>query len=382
MASTTTNSMLAERLNALIPPARETLKSIAVSHGTKVVSQVTVDQLFGGLRGVRGLMCDTSAVDPDRGLVIRGRPIADLTERLPEEILWLLLTGDLPSADELKDLQKQLTARAQVPGYVWDVLAAMPKDTHPMAMLNAAILVMERESVFRKEYDAGMRRGEYWKPALEDALTLIARMPALAAAVYRLRFGKGPRIEHDPALDWGANYARMLGLPDPKGDFTKLMRLYMVLHSDHEGGNVSAFSAHTVASALSDIYYALAAGLSGLAGPLHGLANQECLKFVLQLQEHFHGVPSDEDLRKFCWDTLKSGKVIPGYGHAVLRVTDPRFDAFLAFGKKVCPDDPVYRIVDRLFAIVPKVLVEQGKAKDPWPNVDAGSCSLLYHFGL
>lgn len=382
MASTTMNSMLAERLRALIPPARETLRAIGEAHGKTVVSQVTVDQLFGGLRGVRGLMCDTSAVDPDRGLIIRGRPIAELVECLPEEILWLLLTGEMPSPEQLKDLQQQLAARAEVPAYIWDVLAAMPKDTHPMAMLNAAILVMERESVFRKRYDEGMRRGEYWQPTLEDALTLIARLPAVAAAVYRLRFDKGARIARDPKLDWGANFARMLGLPDPKGDFTRLIRLYLVLHSDHEGGNVSAFTAHTVASALSDIYYALSAGLNGLAGPLHGLANQECLKFVLQLQEHFKGVPADEDLRRFCWDTLKSGKVIPGYGHAVLRVTDPRFTAFLEFGRKVCPDDPVYRIVDRLFEIVPKVLVEQGKAKDPWPNVDASSGSLLYHFGM
>jgi citrate synthase len=382
MASSTANSMLADRLRASVPAARETLRAIDEAHRTKVVSQVTVDQLFGGLRGVKGLMCDTSAVDPDRGLVIRGRPIGDLVDALPEEILWLLLTGEMPSKEQLQDLQAQLTARSEVPSYVWDVLAAMPKDSHPMVMLNAAILLMERESVFRKRYDEGMKKGDYWEPALEDALTLIARLPAVAAAVYRLRFGKGPRIASDPTLDWGANYARMLGLPDPKGDFTRLTRLYLVLHSDHEGGNVSAFTAHTVASALSDVYYALTAGLNGLAGPLHGLANQECLKFVLSLQEHFKGVPSDENLRQFCWDTLKSGKVIPGYGHAVLRVTDPRFTAFLNFGAKVCPEDPVYRFVDRLFAIVPKVLVEQGKAKDPWPNVDAGSGALLYHFGM
>jgi citrate synthase len=217
---------------------------------------------------------------------------------------------------------------------------------------------------------------------LEDSLALIAKLPELAAGIYRMRFGKGPRIAPKPGLDMGADYVQMLGLPDPTGEFANLMRLYLVLHSDHEGGNVSAFSAHTVASALSDIYYALSAGLNGLAGPLHGLANQECLAFVIQLKEHFKGVPTDEQLKKFAWDTLNSGKVIPGYGHAVLRVTDPRFTAFLEFGNRVCPNDPIFRIVDRIFAIVPDVLKEQGKAKDPWPNVDAGSGSLLYHFGL
>jgi citrate synthase len=174
----------------------------------------------------------------------------------------------------------------------------------------------------------------------------------------------------------------MLGLPDPDGEFRNLMRLYMTLHCDHEGGNVSAFTCHTVASALSDPYYAVSAGLNGLAGPLHGLANQECLKFVLELREKFNGVPTDEELYKFAWDTLKSGHVIPGYGHAVLRVTDPRYTAFLAFGARVCPNDEVFRIVDRIFALVPGILKEQGKAKDPWPNVDAASGCLLYHFGL
>jgi citrate synthase len=160
------------------------------------------------------------------------------------------------------------------------------------------------------------------------------------------------------------------------------MRLYLTLHCDHEGGNVSAFTCHTVGSALSDAYYAVSAGLNGLAGPLHGLANQECLQFVLSVRKKFKGVPSDEQLRQYAWSTLKQGRVIPGYGHAVLRITDPRFEAFHAFGERVCAGDEIFRIVDRIFAVVPGVLREQGKAKDPWPNVDAISGALLYHFGL
>jgi len=197
-----------------------------------------------------------------------------------------------------------------------------------------------------------------------------------------MRFNKGARIAPKKDLDWGANYAYMLGLADPKGTLADLMRLYLTLHSDHEGGNVSAHTCHCVASALSDAYYAVSAGLNGLAGPLHGLANQECLGWVLETHKKFGGVPSDEDLRKFAWDTLNSGKVIPGYGHAVLRITDPRFDAFLAFGKKHMSDDPIFTIVRKVFEIVPDVLKEQGKAKDPWPNVDAGSGALLYHYGM
>ena len=373
---------LQERLAQQIPKVREEIRALVKDHGSKVISEVTIEQAYGGMRGVKGLVCDTSVVELDQGLIIRGIPIAKLTEKLPEEIFYLLLTGELPDKAALKALQDDFTKRSGVPSYVWDVLKAMPADSHPMVMFDTGILVMEKESLFRKRYDEGMKKDEYWQPMLEDSLTLIARLPELAAGIYRMRFDKGSRIAPKPGLDMGADYVHMLGLPDPKGEFADLMRLYLVLHSDHEGGNVSAFSAHTVASALSDIYYALSAGLNGLAGPLHGLANQECLAFVIQLKEHFKGVPTDEQLKKFAWDTLNSGKVIPGYGHAVLRVTDPRFTAFLEFGNRVCPDDPIFKIVDRIFAIVPDVLKEQGKAKDPWPNVDAASGSLLYHFGM
>ena len=161
-----------------------------------------------------------------------------------------------------------------------------------------------------------------------------------------------------------------------------MMRLYLVLHSDHEGGNVSANTCHTVGSALSDPYYSVSAGLNGLAGPLHGLATQECRGWVLETIKKFKGVPTEEELEKYAWETLKGGQVVPGYGHAVLRITDPRFDAFRDFGNKHMPNDPVFQTVDRVFKIVPKVLKEHGKAKDPWPNVDAASGSLLWYYDL
>jgi len=374
--------LLKDKLAAQIPGLREDISSFVKAHGDKEISKVTVAQAYGGMRGVRAMVCDTSEVPPDKGLIIREIPIGDIAEKLPEEIFFLLCTGELPNKAELADLQKEYAARCEVPEYVWKVLEAMPKDSHPMCMLDTAILVMEKESKFRARYTEGMKKTEYWEPMLEDSLDILAKLPNIAAGIYRMRFNKGPRIAPKKDLDWGANYAYMLGLPDPKGTLADLMRLYLTLHSDHEGGNVSAHTCHCVASALSDAYYAVSAGLNGLAGPLHGLANQECLAWVLETHKKFGGVPSDEDLRQFAWDTLKSGKVIPGYGHAVLRITDPRFDAFLAFGKKHMSDDPIFTIVRKVFEIVPGVLTEQGKAKDPWPNVDAGSGALLFHYGM
>ena len=373
---------LQDKLSEQLPGIQNDIKELVTEHGDKVISEVTVKQAYGGMRGVKALICDTSLVEPDKGLIVRGTPILELVDRLPEEIFYLLVTGSLPDANALKSLQNDFKKYQTVPQYVWDVLDAMSSDAHPMTMFSTAVLVQHRDSIFAKKYREGISKMEYWKPILDDAITLLARLPSIAAYIYRKRFDKGPRIEADPDLDWAGNFAKMLGVEDPDGEFANLMRLYMVLHCDHEGGNVSAHTCHCVGSALSDPFYAVSAGLNGLSGPLHGLANQECLRFVLSLQEKFKGVPSQKQLVDFAWETLNSGKVIPGYGHAVLRVTDPRFTAFRNFGLKVCPDDEVFKIVDLLFNTIPDVLKEHGHAKNPWPNVDAGSGSLLYHFGV
>jgi citrate synthase len=369
-------------LEKKIPGWREELRALASTHGNQVIDQVTIGQALGGMRGVKGMVCDTSLVPPDEGLIIRGIPVGNLTAKTPEDIFYLLCTGELPTAKDRRALQEEFAARAKVPGYVWKVLEAMPANSHPMTMLDTAVLVMQRESLYVKAYDAGLDKKELWKPMLEDSLNLLARLPGIAAGIYRMRFGKGNRIAPKSDLDYAANFTRMLGIG--KGDKTAAdaIRLYLVLHCDHEGGNVSAHTCNLVSSALSDAYYSVSAGLNGLAGPLHGLANQECLGWVLDVRKRFKGNPTREQLEQFAWDTLSSGRVIPGYGHAVLRITDPRFTAFRAFGLKHFPDDPLVQMVDMVFQVVPEVLKKQGKAKDPWPNVDAASGAILYHYGM
>ncbi len=374
--------MLKDRLAELIPAQREEIRALVRDHGDLLLSEATVSMVYGGMRGIKGLICETSQVEPDKGLVIRGIPISRLTARLPEEVYHLLLTGELPGPEALRDLQRELRERSGAPPYVWAVLRAMPEDAHPMTMISAAIVSMQRESEFARAYASGMAKTELWMPMLEDSLTLVARLPEVAAGIYRIRFRKGDLIARDPALDWGGNFARMLGIEDPGGDFASLMRLYLTLHCDHEGGNVSAHACNTIGSALSDVYYAVAGGLDGLAGPLHGLANQECLSFVLELMQRFGGVPTDEQVTRHVWDNLGAGKVVPGYGHAVLRVTDPRFTAQYEFGEARIPDSPVFATVKKLYRLVPGILKEHGKAKSPWPNVDAVSGALVFHYGL
>lgn len=373
---------LKETLARQIPAVRQQVKDLVKNHGNKIIDQVTVEQTYGGMRGICGLVCDTSSVPADKGLIIRGKPIAELADRLPEEVFWLLLTGELPDKASTEQFRADLASRAQVPDYVWKVLDALPAETHAMVMFSSAILAMESESVFHKRYDQGLRKEDYWDATLEDALNLIARVPAIAAGIYRKKFNKGTRIQGDPKLDWAGNYAKMLGIPDPKGEFAQLMRVYLVVHCDHENGNVSAMVTSTVNSALSDLYYSISAGMNGLAGPLHGLANQECLNWILEAMKKFGGTPTHEQVKKHVEETLAAGKVIPGYGHGVLRVTDPRFEVFYNFGKKHCPNDPVFKTVTTVFEVVPDALKTIQKIKSPWPNVDASSGSLLYHYGL
>jgi citrate synthase len=370
-----------DKLNERFDSWRKETSELLSKAGNKVMSEVTVSQAYGGMRGIRSLICDTSRVPKEEGLIIRGMYLKELTSKTPEEIYYLLLTGSLPSGDELENFSGELKQRKKVPGYVWDVLKAMPKDSHPMTMLDTAILVMQKESVFAKEYKK-LRKEDYWKPTLEDALNIVAKISSVAAAVYRLRFDKGDIIEPDKEMDITGDYVHMLGIEANKDEFYDLMKLYLVLHCDHEGGNVSALATQTINSALSDLYYSLSGGFNGLAGPLHGLANQETLKWVLDLMNKFTGTPSTEQVKSFVKETIDAGKIISGYGHAVLRITDPRFEAFLEFGKKYLPDDPVFLTVTRLFEVVPGELKKIEKIKNPYPNVDAVSGSLLYHYGL
>ena len=278
------------------------------------------------------------------------------------------------------ELVEELKIRRQVPEYVFDVLRAMPRDTHPMTMFSNAILAMQRESLFAEAYAAGASKMDYWDSMFEDALNLFAKLPVIAAYIYRMKYKGDTHIAPDPDLDFGANFAHMMGVDSP---YDELMRLYFILHSDHESGNVSAHTTHLVASTLSDSYYALSAGMNGLAGPLHGLANQEVLRWIQAVYAKLGGeVPSKDELKQFCWDTLNSGQVIPGYGHAVLRKTDPRYEEQRKFALKHLPDDEIFQVVSMLYDVVPPILTEQGKAKNPWPNVDAHSGVIQWYYGV
>ena len=370
------HDIFAKQVDGLRAERDELIKS----RGDRAISEITVAQAFGGMRDVRALVCDTSVVDPERGLIIRGIPVHDLLTRVPEEIFFLLLLGRLPDEKESAGVRAAIGAQTRVSEAAWRPIEAMPRDSHPMAMLSAGLLALEHESVLAKRVAEGAPRSEYWSAALDDALRILHALPTLAAGVYRIRYHRGPRLAYDPVLDWSANFCMMLGHRNET--FERAMRVAAILQSDHEGGNVCAFTSHTVGSVLSSPYFAVSAGFNGLAGPLHGRSAQESTQWQLDAIARFGGAPTEKQIEDYTWDTLKAGRVVPGHGHAVLRGADPRFTAMLEFGRQHFADDPLFHTVERMSRVVPEVLKKHGKAKNPYPNVDFGMGMVWHHFDI
>jgi len=375
----------------LIPIQQDRIKKIKAEHGEHHLGGINVGQVYGGMRGMIGLIYETSLLDSEEGIRFRGLTIPDCqkqlpkapggSEPLPEALLWLLITGEIPTEQQTRELSADLAHRAKLPQHVITTLKHFPKDLHPMSQFSAAINACQSESLFAKAYHQGVNKSLYWEYAFEDTLNIIAKVPIIAAHIYRNTYKDGKVPHVDKSLDWSANYARMLGYNN--AEFDELMRLYLVIHSDHEGGNVSAHTVKLVGSALSDPYLAFAAGMNGLAGPLHGLANQEVLRWILQFKEKLGKGPyTNEHISNACWDTLNGGQVIPGFGHAVLRKTDPRYTCQREFALKYLPNDENVRLVSQLYEVVPDILTKHGKTKNPWPNVDAHSGVLLQYYGL
>ena len=367
------------------------IKEILKEHGNKVVGEVTLSQVYQGMRGITGLVTETSLLDAQEGIRFRGYSIPELqaklpkapggSEPLPEGLFYLMMIGELPTEEEVNHVTNVLQRRSHVPSHVFEAIDALPLNTHPMTMFVIGVMALQTESYFQKRYSEGINKKDYWLPVFDDSIVLLSRLPRIAAYIYRRKYKNGDHIQPNGLLDWAGNFAHMLGYEDES--FKELMRLYMTIHADHEGGNVSAHTTHLVGSALSDPYLAYAAGMNGLAGPLHGLGNQEVIKWIFEMQNELNtDAPTKDQIVEYVKSTLSSGKVVPGYGHAVLRKTDPRFTAQMEFGKKHMPDDKLVNTVWNIYEVVPPILQQLGKIKNPWPNVDAHSGALLVHYGM
>ncbi|PWW73677.1 citrate synthase [Tuber magnatum] len=394
-ASTLAQKDLKETLKEVIPVKREMLKKLKAEHGEKVLGEVKVENAIGGMRGIKGMLWEGSVLDADEGIRFHGKTIKDCQkvlpkgtsgeEMLPEGMFWLLLTGQVPTVEQVRGLSRTLAENAELPGFVKKMLDNMPTTLHPMTQFAIAVSALSHDSKFAKLYEKGLSKADYWEPTFDDSISLIAKLPTVAAKIYQNTYlGGGPLpASVDLSQDWSHNYAAMLGKSDNTG-FVDLLRLYLALHGDHEGGNVSAHATHLVGSALSDPFLSYSAGLQGLAGPLHGLAAQEVLRFIQAMRKVVGDTYSDKDIENYLWSLLNSGQVIPGYGHAVLRKPDPRFQALMDFAKSrpEVAEGAVFKLVRKNSEIAPRVLTEHGKTKNPHPNVDSASGVLFHHYGI
>jgi citrate synthase len=332
-----------------------------------VLFTVTKDCLETGLRGYPVGYCTTSYVDPGRGLFYVGKAIQDLAFSEPEEVMYLLYYGKEGSLQEIEHFKNELKSRSGISEKLKKHIRQLPREGHPMKLLASSLLL------------AGMLEGtkDYW----EDGLNIIARIPEIAACVISHHAGKKESGKNKPELGYIENFVSMMHLPLDK-DFVQVMKLFNILHYDHGGGNLSTFVGKAVASGLEDMYGSLASAICALAGPRHGRANQDCLEFVQQILQEVGDSPTEEQIEKLLRDRLKRKELVFGFGHAVLRVEDPRASIFYSIASKRYSMNLLVRVAMLLRQVGPKVLSEQQKISCPYPNVDAISGVLLLAAGF
>lgn len=375
------NSTLAELFAQRVPELNAAMQTTLAEHGKKPVDIVTVSTAYTGSR-VQISPCETSRVHPETGVAYAGHPIATIAHLLPEEIFFLLLMGRLPEPIEKETLLREVAERS---GRIKrealvSTLRAMPRETDPMGLFVSGLMVLGGASAFAKSYPTTHKK-LLWQPALDDALTLIAQVGEVGAVIWGLMNGEDGEVPLSEADDLGARLADML---DPTGGdaLRDLIRRHLVLHADHESGNVSAFTAQVVGSAHATPFELMGAAALGLSGPLHGRASEEAFSFVTAALSAVGPNATDAAINNFVRAHLAQGKVVPGFGHAVLTKIDPRAIVLYEYGAKLKGGGPQFAMAARLRELVPPLLIEQGKAKNPHPNVDAASGSLLATLGI
>ena len=335
-----------------------------VGEEAKHLLDLTESHLDIGMRGVPVGTCRTSFVTPGEGVHYCGYPITELAGMLPEDVVYLLHNKELPNAEQSQAFRQDLARRATMPGDLGPIFSALPKDGHPMDWLAVGIQTLGMWDCTND-----------WK---EDALNLVARMPRMLGLLFRYRDGRGENIpEDDTSLSMVERFTNTLELDVDQAKLTRVLSVYLVLHMDHGGGNLSTFVGKAVASGHATLYSAMASSMNALSGPLHGRANQSCLEFVLRV-----GTSDSDKVEEFVRGELAAGRPVFGFGHAVLRAEDPRATAQFALGEEICPDDENFKIIRTLREVAPRILAENPKISNPNANVDIASGALLHHVGL
>ncbi|HSX37966.1 MAG TPA: citrate (Si)-synthase [Chlamydiales bacterium] len=335
-----------------------------------VLFEITEESLETGLRGVPAGYCVTSFVDPMQGLTYVGRPIAELSHQSPIEVIYLLYYGEMGSQEQVAKFQSELKQRSQVKEATLQAIYHLPRSGHPMDAFAAALLI------------AAMCEGtgDY----REDCLKAIAILPKIAAATINHHANWGKTPSSNPSLGYMENFVYMLQIPEAQKtkELIAAMRLFNVLHFDHCGGNLSTFVGKAVASGLENLFGSLAASMTALAGPRHGRANQDCLEFVQNVLEEVGEEAKPEDVEQLIRKKLENNELLFGFGHAVLRVEDPRATVCYQYCQKHFPNHRLVKIAQLLRKEGSRVLKENPKISDPYPNIDAITGSMLVAAGF
>lgn len=335
----------------------------------EVLFTITKENLETGMRGYPVGYCTTSSVHPAKGLFYRGKPISDLANKEPEEVIYLLYYGKNATYEELDRFKQELISRAHLSKKLVDAIQRLPQEGQAMKLFASALLL------------AGMLESEH--DYEKDCLNIIARIPEIVACVINHHAGwKGEHISK-PELGYMENFVSMLHVPNKRqNELVSVMKLFNILHYDHGGGNLSTFVGKAVASGLEDMYGCMSSAVCALAGPRHGRANQDCLEFVEEILKEVGDNAVASQIEGLIRGKLAKNELIFGFGHAVLRVEDPRATIFYDVAKKNYSQDPLVKIAAHLREVGPKVLGENPKISNPYPNVDAISGVVLTAAGF
>lgn len=326
--------------------------------------EIKKEDLESGLRGFPVGYCTTSTVNPTKGLFYGDKSIAEIASWTPERVVFFLYYGRDGTNNEIDVFSSDLCKRAVCLPDTINHIKQLPKKGHPMKLLSSALLI------------AGMLEGK--NDYREDCLNLIAKIPEITATVINYHAGWGGINPSHPGLGYMENFTQMLNVPNSDMlQLTRCFKLFNVLHFDHGGGNLSTFVGKAVASSLEDMYGSMSAAMCALAGPRHGRANQDSLEFIQSLIDALGTNPTEEKLEKELRRRLSEGQLIFGFGHAVLRVEDPRATVLYEKAQAKYPDHPMVKMTALLREVAPKILQENPKISDPYPNVDAISGILL-----
>ena len=317
-----------------------------------------------GLEGIVALSSELSSIDGDAGrLVYRGYDINDLAENASfEEVVYLLWNGDLPTQDQLDTLKSNLRDARELPEPVIDILRQAPDTAHPMAVLRTAVSAL---GLYDDEAEADSPEANRRK-----ATRLMARTPGVIAALARLRDGHEPIAPLDGA-SMAYNFLYMLNDEEPGSAAEATFDTCLVLHADH-GLNASTFTSRVIGSTLSDIYSAVSGAIGALKGPLHGGANREVMRMLLDIDE------KGADPVAYTKEKLASKERVMGFGHRVYRTMDPRAAILRDRVQALSKERNATKWYDYSMDILNTVKSEKGLD----PNVDFFSASTYYMMGL